>query len=648
MFNFNRILKFVDLAKTDDSSLAQCLLLASKFDSEVHLLHVVAENAMPLFGSQRRLTQSTEQLAALPLPKNSIRVKREVREGTMTNCALEYAKEHEIDLVFIDRSDLRLMDRRSANALVRELRMRLSIPIILTDSVGWLEQSNNDHAMKSLIEKFGSELAGDQQATLESLVRALEDELRLSREQAEGIVAKAQECEWLKWKMAEGGADFTSPLGCWKIRQPNQPESSGLTLVEDEFDMERTAAVSLIQRAIEVNATDIHIDPDSSQGYNVQFRIDGRMHQFCRMQQHVAGVTMKQIKLMANLSLADPFQPSESRLEMPVSLPHYDVRVTTAPVANGEAIAMRIIDGKKLGLPLSEIGLSETSFESVHRMLHHCSGIVLIAGPTGAGKTTTAYSILNLLFSNQQKIVSIEDPVEMVVPFMRQLNVDAKHKFTMRNGLSTILRMDPDAIFIGEIRDAEAAQIALQAAASGKRAVSTIHLKDVAATVSAMKEFDVDGKTLADSIAGVIAQRLVRRLCLECREFSPLTQQEKDWFKSQKIDLPTQLARASGCPACRGTGYKGRIGVFEAVVVEGEFAEAVRQEAHVSDLRRFVFNSGASLLFDGLTKVRDGITTIEELQEASWLDEGHPPLDPTDSDKELYKHGKVSEPMGTA
>jgi type II secretory ATPase GspE/PulE/Tfp pilus assembly ATPase PilB-like protein len=315
------------------------------------------------------------------------------------------------------------------------------------------------------------------------------------------------------------------------------------------------------------------------------------------------------------------------------------VRITTAPVANGEAIALRIIHCEKLYRPFNELGLSASSFTSVYRMLHQRSGLVLITGPTGAGKTTTAYSILNVLFTEQQNIISIEDPVELLVPFMRQLNVDQRHGFTMRAGLSTILRMDPDVVFVGEIRNAEAAHVAMQAASSGKRAFSTMHMRDVSATLSAMREFEIDRKTLADNISGVITQRLVRRLCTVCCERSCVTKYERELFHSQNQEAPVEIARSRGCGDCRGTGYNGRIGVFEAVVIEGDLAAAIRSEKSETELRELVRATGASLAADGLLKVRDGITTVEEIQDMSWLGESLPIPQPKVSTDDLYDRG---------
>ena len=239
--------------------------------------------------------------------------------------------------------------------------------------------------------------------------------------------------------MVRWRAGDTDDVGAWlivadephvKSMQPPAGEDEGLS-----------AAMGLIRRAIGSRATDVHIDPVEDDACLVRFRVDGRVHDYCTMQAAVASAVTKQLKVMANVSLADPFQPNESRLKLPASVSRYEVRITTAPVVNGEAIALRLIDRDKLHRPLNELGLSATSYAAVYDMLHQRSGLVLIAGPTGAGKTTTAYSMLNVLFSEQQNIVSIEDPVELVVPFMRQLSVDKRHGLTMDAAFSAILRI---------------------------------------------------------------------------------------------------------------------------------------------------------------------------------------------------------------
>jgi type II secretory ATPase GspE/PulE/Tfp pilus assembly ATPase PilB-like protein len=298
----------------------------------------------------------------------------------------------------------------------------------------------------------------------------------------------------------------------------------------------------------------------------------------------------------------------------------FEVRITTAPVPRGQAIALRVIDRDKLHRPLNELGLSPGSFSAAYRMLHRGSGLVLITGPTGAGKTTTAYSMLKVLVSEQQTIMSIEDPVELLVPFIRQLNVDERHGLTMKVGLSTLLRMDPDVVFVGEVRDIEAAETAVQAACCGKRVFSTMHMRDVAATVSAMRELNVDSRSLADNLAGIITQRLVRRLCPRCGESVPLTDHEGEVFAAEGIDPPELVRRPRGCSECRHTGYSHRVGIFEAVAVEGDIALGIREERSENDIRQIIRAAGTpSLLADGLRKVRDGITSVDEVQAMTWV-----------------------------
>lgn len=636
MLSPHKILKIIDLARPHDLGLTTSLALANKLDAELYLLHIVPENSIPIFGSRPRMNGAGEQLAALDLPHCGVSIHREMREGDVNNCIVACVEQRGIDLLIIDQSDTEALAGIAPHTVVTQLRGLLSIPIMFTDSANERASELVARATQGLIEKYDGEVFGNRQETLQTIQSELQNVLSLDDDQSAILVSQLRELHILeRIEPKPNGETTEGASGHWRITPLELPASAFSPLLNLDLEPETSSAISLIQRALEVDATDIHIDP-IDQEYTVQFRVDGRMHEYCRMQLPLAGSILKQIKLMANISLADPFHPSESRLLMPESISDFEVRVTTAPVAEGEAIAMRIINVQNLRLPLSEIGLTKSSFAAIYRMLHRRSGLVLIAGPTGAGKTTTAYSILNVLFNEQQKIVSIEDPVELIVPFMRQLAVDHRHEFTMNDALSTILRMDPDVVFIGEIRNTMAAHVALQAASSGKRTLSTIHMKDVSATVSAMREFDVDGRTLADSIAGVIAQRLVRRICPSCHERTKITQKEQSVFESQQLEAPADLVRARGCQKCRGTGYRGRIGIFEVVVVEDEVADAIRREVHESELRDIVNARGAGLMSDGLLKVKNGITTLDELQESSWLADSVDPATRIASD-EIYE-----------
>jgi type IV pilus assembly protein PilB len=248
-------------------------------------------------------------------------------------------------------------------------------------------------------------------------------------------------------------------------------------------------------------------------------------------------------------------------------------------------------------------------------MLRSGAGLILVTGPTGSGKTTTIYSQLHLLAGDGREITSIEDPVEFPMPFIRQVAVDPRHGTTMTAGLRTVLRMDPDVVFVSEIRDVEAAEIAMRGASSGRLVFSTLHTRDVASTITALHDLHIDNRSLAANLTGIISQRLVRRLCPECAAKSPTTEAEAQAFASEGLAPPAELGRAVGCPHCRNTGYRDRIGVFEAVAVAGPNADPILSGASEGEFRNALRSSGSpSLLGDGLQKVGEGITTLEEVQ----------------------------------
>jgi type II secretory ATPase GspE/PulE/Tfp pilus assembly ATPase PilB-like protein len=278
-------------------------------------------------------------------------------------------------------------------------------------------------------------------------------------------------------------------------------------------------------------------------------------------------------------------------------------------------MALRLLSRERMLLSLEGLGLSRAPLEAVERMRRSGAGLVLVTGPTGSGKTTTIYSLLHVLSGSARNITSIEDPVEFSLPFIRQLDVDPRHGMTMTAGLRTILRMDPDVVFVSEIRDAEAAEIAMRAGSSGRFIFSTLHTRDVASTVTALRDLHIDNRSLAANLAGIVSQRLVRRLCPECATRSPTAEAEAQAFSSEGLAPPAELGRAVGCPHCRGTGYRDRIGVFEAVSTAGPASEAVLSGAPEGEFRKALRSSGSpSLLGDGLRKVGEGITTLEEVQ----------------------------------
>lgn len=379
-------------------------------------------------------------------------------------------------------------------------------------------------------------------------------------------------------------------------------------------------AIDMISRAVSLRATDIHIDPAEDEQYQVRMRIDGTVRLYCMLDPRIAEQLMNQIMIYAKIDLADPFRPREGRMQLPESMKGIEVRITTAPVVGGDAMAIRIFSKENVFLPLESLGFSSASLSIVQKMLEGREGLILVTGPTGSGKTTSIYSMLESFAKERQNIVSIEDPVEFSVPFVRQMNVDDKHDISMTSGLRTLLRMDPDIMFIGEIRDDEAAAIATRAAGAGAFVFSSLHARDVATTITMLREFNIPSRNIATSLAGIVNQRLVRRLCTQCREQIAVSEKQVKLFSDQGMQAPDHVYVPRGCDICRGTGFYGRCGIFEVVACSGELSDAIAQGASEKEIRQIMRSQGyMSIGGDALTKVADGTTSIEEAMSVSWL-----------------------------
>jgi type II secretory ATPase GspE/PulE/Tfp pilus assembly ATPase PilB-like protein len=380
-----------------------------------------------------------------------------------------------------------------------------------------------------------------------------------------------------------------------------------------------TLAVALLRSAIDARASDIHLDPNQD-AIDVRLRVDGRLLHFDRLERRAGAAMVSQLKLMANLDIAEPFRSKEGRLRLPAGLAGYEVRLTTARAADGETAALRILDSRRLRLPLDGLGFSPEALVLVQAMLRHGEGLILVTGPTNAGKTTTVYSMLHELDNGERNIVTIEDPVEYDMPSFVQMEVDPRHEITMTSGLRTLLRLDPDVVLVGEIRDAETAEIAMRAASSGKLVLSTLHTRDVASTVTALRDLHVDNRSLAGNLAGIVSQRLVRCVCQECCRREPPTQEEGEFFREMGRAAPEIVPHATGCGRCRGTGYFDRVGVFEVAAGLPAVSAAIGAGVGEEELRRLLRRDHVpTLVDDALDKVSAGITTADEVQAMHWI-----------------------------
>jgi type IV pilus assembly protein PilB len=365
----------------------------------------------------------------------------------------------------------------------------------------------------------------------------------------------------------------------------------------------------LIIRAIRDRASDIHIEP-SREGLTVRFRIDGMLHAVVAPQKALQLAVVSRVKIMSRMNIAEKRVPQDGRYGAIVDGREVDFRVSTFPTTYGETVVMRILDRIRL-ISMDQLGFSAPVLKRVRDMIAKPHGVLLVTGPTGSGKTTTLYAILNEMRGGELNIITIEDPVEYDLDRISQSQVNQRAGYTYITGLRSILRQDPDVIFIGEIRDAETAGVAIRAALTGQLVFSTIHTNDAPSTVTRLIDMGVEPFLVSSAIEGIVAQRLVRIICPKCKYSYDPGQKILDL-----LELPagTKLAKGRGCERCRNTGYTGRIGIFEVLKMDDRIRELVVTRPPSSSVRMLAREGGMSTLWeDGVEKIRNGITTAEEV-----------------------------------
>lgn len=380
-----------------------------------------------------------------------------------------------------------------------------------------------------------------------------------------------------------------------------------------------STTLDLLSLATSLRASDLHVDPVGEE-WDVRLRIDGRLEHYCRLGYSVGHALITQSKVLASLDIANPFHAQEGHFSFHDKSRTHEARVTVAPVVGGEALAIRLLDRERLLLTVDRIGLTEQSLASIREMLRRGEGVVLITGPAGSGKTTTAFAMLQAIDCTHRNVVTIEDPPEIHVQSFRQMPVDVRHEVTMTSGLRTLLRMDPDIVLVGEVRDGETAEIAMRAASSGKYVFTTLHTRDVASTITALRDLHIDNRSLGGNLTGIVSQRLVRTLCPDCRRETAIGPDEVQLFESAGLERPERLFVPVGCSKCGGRGYLGRTGIFEVVIPNREICNCIEQGEAEDVLRDLIRAQGTrSLLADGLAKVRDGRTSLAEVRSVAWV-----------------------------
>lgn len=366
---------------------------------------------------------------------------------------------------------------------------------------------------------------------------------------------------------------------------------------------------SLLEQAIELGASDVHWEPGEKE-FSVRFRLDGQLHLERRLPLSAARTVTARLKVMAGMDVAERRLPQDGRIVLPVKARHIDLRVSSLPTVYGEKLVVRILDSETAHRSLNALGMRSPVEKELRSLLTRHHGLILVTGPTGSGKTTTLYALLRELNAERLNIVSVEDPVEYRLAGVSQVQVHTRIGLTFAAGLRAILRQDPDVIMVGEIRDEETARMAIGAALTGHLVLSTLHTNTAAEAITRLLDMGMEPYFLASAVSAVLAQRLVRKLCEQCKTEYMLDEAEQ---KALALEAGT-LFRPQGCPACRGTGFQGRIGVHELLLYNQEVKELVLAKHSSQALERAAIKTGmVTLLKDGLLKAAAGLTSLDEV-----------------------------------
>ena len=374
---------------------------------------------------------------------------------------------------------------------------------------------------------------------------------------------------------------------------------------------------SIIERAITERASDIHIEPRENE-LQVRMRIDGLMRSILSVPKNLQASVISRIKIMSGLDIAERRVPQDGRFNVQTKGKDIDLRVSTLPTVYGEKVVCRLLDKSGGRLTTEAIGLTGSDLEKYRKMIHCHAGVVLIVGPTGSGKSSTMYTMIGELNTDDVNVVTLEDPVEYNIDGVNQVQINEKVNMTFASGLRSILRQDPDIIAVGEIRDGETADIAMRAAITGHTVLSTIHTNDAVGTIDRLIDIGVEPYLVSAALKGVISQRLVRRICPDCRKPYAPTSEELDALGISAAEAEGMtFYRGSGCPACFNTGYRGRIAVFEMLPIGREVRQAVARHADRSEIEELLKAPGSdfvSMRTNGIRLIREGITTCSEVQ----------------------------------
>ncbi len=390
--------------------------------------------------------------------------------------------------------------------------------------------------------------------------------------------------------------------------------ASELSEPEDLLESDDDAPIirlinALITEAIKENASDIHVEPFETR-LSIRFRVDGVLREVLEPPRQIANLLCSRIKVMAQLDIAEKRLPQDGRISLKVGNRPVDIRVSTLPSGHGERVVMRILDKQAGRLDLLHLGMSDDAQKRLSQMIQKPHGILLVTGPTGSGKTTTLYAILSAINDTKRNILTVEDPIEYDLDGIGQTPVNTKIDMTFAKGLRAILRQDPDVVMVGEIRDAETAQVAIQASLTGHLVLSTLHTNSAVGAITRLQDMGVEPFLLSSTLLGVISQRLVRNLCRECRSDMHLNAAE---YEKYGLDANTEIFQAEGCPVCLQTGYGGRSGIYELIEVDDNLSTMIHDGESQARIEQYCRTRCPSIRDDGMRKIISGETTLDEV-----------------------------------
>ena len=400
------------------------------------------------------------------------------------------------------------------------------------------------------------------------------------------------------------------------VLKEEEKGTSDISVITESEEAPVIALVNLvILRAVKEKASDIHIEPFGEDSLRVRYRIDGILHDVMSLPRNLQLAVISRIKIMSDLDIAERRLPQDGRIQVNVGGRNINIRVSILPAVTGESAVLRILDPSSILLELDSLGFSHDILPNFLSLIKKPNGIILVTGPTGSGKSTTLYTTLNLLNSTEKKIMTIEDPVEYRLKGISQVQAKPKIGLTFAAGLRSFLRQDPDIMLVGEIRDKETAEIAVQAALTGHIVLSTLHTNDAPSSVIRLIDMGIESFLISSSVIGVIAQRLVRKICPKCKKEIKITPDMKkilDEFEINSNEIT--LYKGEGCPYCKDTGYKGRIAIFELMLISENIRDLISKNVTTGKLREAAISEGmCQLRSDGIKKVCEGITTIDEV-----------------------------------